>query len=744
MFVLKSLGKLILGNSEQKELLKIPTGTLFKVEIDTKDPSKIITKNEEEGTASLILRRGSEAYSYELLVSVVDSAGFETEFGPFKLRANLSFTLRNLSGGNGGALFYWNEPEGKESNVVWEFAMAESETSPATMEMFQVTVAQCIYEAEMKKSQNSASDEEIKMFILKDSDTEAKGENDNVGVNTLSSSSSAPTISKLPSSESIVIESHEASFHVFDSISGLFVQKHAQVTAFIVRSSKSKPWEYSLQVYSIEEHQRILIHSQIIDPDATQHLDRSSFSFIWCYFTATGYIWTFSLKFTSLPHVLNFANYYNQSVYEALNHEKWSKVAAEDAKYLLNPMLDVEMTQALPLEFDDSDEDEQGEESSEEDYRASSSSAYKLDNSHSSMFKAKQEKNQMLSIGYKSDRSFVARGDSIGVFKAGQDGLEYVTEAKVSYPTGPSKDFKLSKMMLHEGDESLLLMSPNAPNSVFKMDLERGQVVEEWKVHEDAKITSMLPNSKYSQMTGESTFIGLNSNSIFRVDPRLPGTKRVDSEMKSYAVKNEFSCGATTGSGELAVASAKGEIRLFNKLDKRAKTLLPMFGDSILGIDTTESGKLILATCKTYLLLINTELSDGSGSTGFTKSMGGSEDKPIPKRLQLKPEHVAYMGSAPSFTPARFSTGQSEERAIITSSGPYVITWNLRRVKQGHLYDYQIKKYEDTVVADNFRYGQDRSIVVTLPENVTMISKNSLSCPSPKSLRSARNIVDEY
>ena len=245
-------------------------------------------------------------------------------------------------------------------------------------------------------------------------------------------------------------------------------------------------------------------------------------------------------------------------------------------------------------------------------------------------------------------------------------------------------------------------------------------------------------------MTGESTFIGLNSNSIFRIDPRLPGTKRVETEMKSYAVKNDFSCGATTGSGELAVASAKGELRLFNKLDKRAKTLLPMFGDPILGVDTTESGKLILATCKTYLLLINTELTDGSGATGFTKSMGGSESKPVPKRLQLKPEHVAYMGSAPSFTPARFSTGQSEERAIITSSGPYVITWNLRRVKQGHLYDYQIKKYEDVVVADNFRYGQDRSIVVTLPENVTMISKKSLACPSPKSLQNSRNIVDEY
>ena len=734
MFVLKSLGKLILGNSEQKELLKLPFGTLWKVELDPKDSSKIVSRsqcyNDEEGTASLILRRGSEAFTYELVVLVVDSASFENEAGPFKLRADLSFTRRQQQKAN---LFYWNEPDGPEPNIVWEFVVSERETSPATIEMFQMTVAQCIYEAENKKSQNSASDKEIQKYLLNDDGAASNSDADSQNIETKA------VIDNIPSADSVVLESDEASFYVFDGNTGLFVPKHLQVNAFILRSSPNKPWEYSLQIYSNEKS---LLHTQIIDPDATQHLDRTSFSFIWCHFTVTGYIWTFSLKFKNLDSVLKFANIYNQIVYETLNHEKWSKVSADDAKYLMNPMLDVEMTQALPLEFD-SDDDESEDDGSESDSERNTEKKHSTPSNGFSMFKSKKEKNQMLSVGYKSDRSFVARGDSIGIFKPGQDGLEFVHEAKVSYGD-KSGDFKLSKMMLHQGDESLLLMNPDAPSSVFRMDLERGEVVEEWKVHDEAKVTSILPNSKYSQMTGESTFIGLNSNSIFRIDPRLSGTKRVDSEMKSYAVKNEFSCGATTGSGELAVASAKGEIRLFNKLDKRAKTLLPMFGDPILGVDTTENGKLILATCKTYLLLINTELSDGSGSTGFTKSMGGADSKPIPKRLQLKPEHVAYMGSAPSFTPARFSTGQSEERAIITSSGPYVITWNLRRVKQGHLYDYQIKKYEDTVVADNFRYGQDRSIVVTLPENVTMISKKSLACPSPKSLRNPSNIVDEY
>lgn len=43
---------------------------------------------------------------------------------------------------------------------------------------------------------------------------------------------------------------------------------------------------------------------------------------------------------------------------------------------------------------------------------------------------------------------------------------------------------------------------------------------------------------------------------------------------------------------------------------------------------------------------------------------------------------------------------------------------NFRRVKQGRMDDYQIKRYQDTVVADNFRHGADKNIVVALPDDV--------------------------
>ena len=285
-------------------------------------------------------------------------------------------------------------------------------------------------------------------------------------------------------------------------------------------------------------------------------------------------------------------------------------------------------------------------------------------------------------------------------------------------------------------------MNPEERNKLFKLDLEVGKVVEEWKVDDDVPVTNIVSDSKYAAMTPNKTLIGLNHNSIFRIDPRLSGTKRVDAESKTYVVKNDFTCGATTGQGELAVASKKGDIRLYNKLDKRAKTLLPGFGDPIIGIDVTENGRYILATCSNYLLLIRTEHSDGGGTTGFTKSLGA--DKPIPKRLQLKPEHVAYMGQPVRFTEAHFSTGSSEERTIIASTGPFVITWNMASIKRGKLYDYQIKQYTDTVVADNFRFGQDKNIVVAMPNQVTMVSKRSLQPASPSVLRTPKKGPSSY
>jgi hypothetical protein len=90
----------------------------------------------------------------------------------------------------------------------------------------------------------------------------------------------------------------------------------------------------------------------------------------------------------------------------------------------------------------------------------------------------------------------------------------------------------------------------------------------------------------------------------------------------------------------------------------------------------------VITTCSTYLLLICTEGRDakkGDLVSGFTKSLGkqsfylsilfysiitkyeGNETKPVPRRLQLRSEHVSFLGGTIKFTPARFNITSSND-----------------------------------------------------------------------------------
>lgn len=100
------------------------------------------------------------------------------------------------------------------------------------------------------------------------------------------------------------------------------------------------------------------------------------------------------------------------------------------------------------------------------------------------------------------------------------------------------------------------------------------------------------------------------------------------------------------------------------------------------------------------------------------------------------------MDSAVNFTPARFNTGVNEtEKTIVTSTGKYVITWNFRRLKQGRTDDYSIKQYDSRVVADNFKYGADKNIIVALEHNVIMANKKDLAKVSSSAVNDPRKLM---
>ncbi|OIR56923.1 MAG: vacuolar import and degradation protein 27, partial [Amphiamblys sp. WSBS2006] len=545
---------------------------------------------------------------------------------------------------------------------------------------------QCLFETQNKKAFSYASEEEIERALFPETQIEQ----------TSIDTSEEVAVEDTP----VVFESGKGDFYIFDAEKNTFVLFEENITAKINRTDE---YEFRLSLVSGKGK----IHTQLLDPNAQQHFDRNTLSYVWCW-ARNGAVWTLSIKFASVSSLLAMSNKIGELLYEMKNKDE--KMNKDDEKYLLDAFVEqMEIEEEAESTTESEEEEEESEDEAAQDEETDS------------------EKNKNLLVGYKDNKLFVTRGNTLGVFgseKSGkvkfQGGTQLRTKDKIVVP---------EKMMLHNQDTSLVMTSKDSPHSLYRMDLEREKIVDEWKVDDYRKIENIVPETKYAQMTPSQTFIGLGSSSVFRIDPRVSGNKRVEESTKQYSTPVGFTCGATTGKGEVVLGTKKGDLRLYNKIGIKAKTNLPGFGDPAIGVDATENGKYIVATYKTYLLVIDTEVPGEEGS-GYTKRMG--ETKPTPRRLQLLPEHASFLDADASFTPARFNTGSSEEKAIITSIGPFVVTWNFRRVKNGHLGGYQIRKYDDNVVADNFKYGQDRQIAVALPDHLTVTGKQNLYAPSQR------------
>lgn len=85
---------------------------------------------------------------------------------------------------------------------------------------------------------------------------------------------------------------------------------------------------------------------------------------------------------------------------------------------------------------------------------------------------------------------------------------------------------------------------------------------------------------------------------------------------------------SVAGDGYVVVGSQDGQIRLYNgKQFTRANTAVPGLGAAITSVDVTYDGKWILATTKSYLMVVKTIykvnprlLTAGSGTTGLHTS----------------------------------------------------------------------------------------------------------------------------
>ncbi|KAG0442108.1 Vacuolar import and degradation protein 27 [Dictyocoela muelleri] len=496
-----------------------------------------------------------------------------------------------------------------------------------------------------------------------------------------------------------------------------------------------------------------IIHFEPINPDIDFYSDRNNRSFVWAS-KSNNQINTFSFVFNENNEFLEFLSKF------------LTAIRGEDDGYF--EKMEIENYNYQDRE-EGHDSDEEGYEENyyenyeEEDYAEDYDEGYDDEDYETNLKKFNNDdnfnnddKNSLLVTD--KNRAYITRGSSLGVFS---------TENELKFKTRIKSIDKNLKKIIPNNDNLILL---NTDEDKLKiLNLERGEVVENWDIKRP--INDFFGDKKYYK----EVLVGINENELFRIDKRvkekvvsgknhrnnykenvkndlnvknsgdfkdknLKDTEELSkfkevthyndliTDSKHYKTKVDFKFGQSTETGNIVIVNSKGDLRLYDKIGKNAKTLIPGFRNEIRGIDVSDNGKFVVVTSKNVILfyVVNEDYSKRT-NYDFKKNKLNINDNiksgeiPVFKRLQLKPEHLAFINEEVSFTPAHF-----EKNHILTSTGKYIIFWNIDEILKGNLFSYQIKKYNSNIVADSFRFGDDNEIIVALPDDVKMIRKDKL------------------
>jgi hypothetical protein len=171
-------------------------------------------------------------------------------------------------------------------------------------------------------------------------------------------------------------------------------------------------------------------------------------SAVWNYFDEQQQCYSWLLRFEDREKYEAFQIGFSRLMYETLNEERWEQVKPVEQRYINEAYEeDVEMLDSEEEGQERENErvrldDEEAEVAAElEEAAADEDEEYdNFDEDAAAMpvEEGDHEKNSQLTVGYKFDRSFVVRGNRIGVFKhTDDDQLEFSTTInKVATPGG--------------------------------------------------------------------------------------------------------------------------------------------------------------------------------------------------------------------------------------------------------------------------------------------------------------------
>jgi hypothetical protein len=308
--------------------------------------------------------------------------------------------------------------------------------------------------------------------------------------------------------------------------------------------------------------------------------------------------------------------------------------------------------------------------------------------------------NHLTATSDRSSFSIVASDSLMSVYRTDIDELRCLNQIRV---LDGRKLAVPSCLTLQPGDR----LSTFATNDkLFLLDLDRGSIVRKW---EGRTWTALTPDAH------ESSVIGATKGGIYLLDTRA----KTDVSKKEYAGSQSFTCISGFSADGVAVGTAKGEIRLYKEVGQNSKTNFPHVGSKIKSIDISHDKAWVLATTKTFLLVVPATSKDLSG---FRDRLGKHKQPPI--RLSLTPQDVSRFGlTSVDFTPARFEKFEGEmEHSITTSTGSLLIIWNFASVKRGVVGDYTMKDMQSQVISAATQHSQPH-IVVTMERYLRVQSR---------------------
>eukprot|EP00917_Polyrhabdina_sp_WS-2016_P023261 GHVP01050337.1.p2 GENE.GHVP01050337.1~~GHVP01050337.1.p2 ORF type:complete len:689 (-),score=131.86 GHVP01050337.1:2186-4252(-) len=387
-------------------------------------------------------------------------------------------------------------------------------------------------------------------------------------------------------------------------------------------------------------------------------------------------------------------------------------------------------------ESENSSDEDEDEDEEEEDYYKRKPILYK-DPTYAS---SENTWNQFMRVG--SNRTFVYRSTNsklgqkaerdtrfeLAVFgpEAEMEGIKDVaTIGETKFLYNGEKIIPKS-MLLHDGQRKIIVSSAVDTDKAYLMDLETEKVVQQFDAQFQG-IHKMVNSFKGGDDSTDPTFLCHNSKNIFMMDTRQEFAGRTNT--LTYAKKQGFSVIATDESGHFAVGSTFGTIRLFDGEEgtdgkfKRAKTQIDIIKDPIIGLDVTDNGQYVIATTKSYLVLLDVRSREMEGKTGFEVSL--RKGAAVATVLQMNRDDVMKLNiSSISLTPAKFD---GTEQKIMTSTGNLILLFDFKAAKRRKV-EYEIQILQDYIKdVNSTKSGSQQDVVVAYPKDVGIVKNSTAS-----------------